>query len=501
MIYKYKKFKNVILFPLPMVSHIMQLETVARVLQSRGYNIYVVMNDGVQGYDKKLQKNGFNVMTFNVDKDIETRLTQLLVKMKYIAFGDTIGLLEIMIESPNLLQGYCRAMLADESLMKTLKRLKFEAALVDDFLVMPCLMVAAYSLSIPMVLLGCGISEADIGSPAPPSIHPDVHTSFTQNMNFLERFCNTLISYALHSEWSPTKGGMDLLEKYTDLGSWASLYSKADLVIILRDYHLEYPVPAMPNTLYLPGISYRPAVPIPEDLQQFSDKYHNGLIVFSFGSTVEIFPTYIVEKFFTAFLELKDIGVVWRLVGGHESLEIPENVKLVPSMPQNDLLGHNNTALFITHCGNNGQYESVYHGVPMLGFPLFGDQHHNAVRMEYHKLGKQMNIKQFTDRELVTNLRLLTMPDSVERQRAKMLAAILKSYPLPSVRAADAIDHVMSFGSGHLKSVTMEMPVYKLFMWDIFAFLLLTLLILACLFGTCLYCCYKRRLFRKFKKG
>jgi UDP:flavonoid glycosyltransferase YjiC (YdhE family) len=55
-------------------------------------------------------------------------------------------------------------------------------------------------------------------------------------------------------------------------------------------------------------------------------------------------------------------------------LQVPENVYLQPWLPQNDILGQSNTVLFITHCGNNGLYEALYHGVPVLGIPLFSEQ-------------------------------------------------------------------------------------------------------------------------------
>jgi UDP:flavonoid glycosyltransferase YjiC (YdhE family) len=46
-----------------------------------------------------------------------------------------------------------------------------------------------------------------------------------------------------------------------------------------------------------------------------------------------------------------------------------ENVLFLPWLPQNDLLGHPKTKLFITHCGKNGIFEALYHGIPMIGFP------------------------------------------------------------------------------------------------------------------------------------
>ena len=60
---------------------------------------------------------------------------------------------------------------------------------------------------------------------------------------------------------------------------------------------------------------------------------------------------------------------------------IPRNVKLFSWLPQNDILGHPKVKLFITHGGNNGQLESLFHAVPMLTIPFTGDQHYNAERI------------------------------------------------------------------------------------------------------------------------
>lgn len=58
------------------------------------------------------------------------------------------------------------------------------------------------------------------------------------------------------------------------------------------------------------------------------------------------------------------------------------NTMLVEWLPQNDLLGHPKTKVFVTHGGTNGLYEAIYHGLPVLGIPLIFDQQDNLLHMK-----------------------------------------------------------------------------------------------------------------------
>lgn len=50
--------------------------------------------------------------------------------------------------------------------------------------------------------------------------------------------------------------------------------------------------------------------------------------------------------------------------------DLPRNVKLIKWAPQQDLLGHKDIKLFITHCGGGSTEEAIYHGVPLIGIPV-----------------------------------------------------------------------------------------------------------------------------------
>ncbi|KAH0460107.1 hypothetical protein IEQ34_010770 [Dendrobium chrysotoxum] len=50
--------------------------------------------------------------------------------------------------------------------------------------------------------------------------------------------------------------------------------------------------------------------------------------------------------------------------------------------PQRQVLGHNATGGFVSHCGWNSVLESLVNGVPMVAWPLFAEQKMNAVFLE-----------------------------------------------------------------------------------------------------------------------
>ena len=85
---------------------------------------------------------------------------------------------------------------------------------------------------------------------------------------------------------------------------------------------------------------------------------------------------------------------------GHIPSSLSPNIKISEWLPQNDLLGHKDVRAFVSHVGHNSLYESAYHGVPLIAFPLFGDQAYNAKRVEYFGLGLSVDHKTFDDEHL-----------------------------------------------------------------------------------------------------
>ena len=58
------------------------------------------------------------------------------------------------------------------------------------------------------------------------------------------------------------------------------------------------------------------------------------------------------------------------------------------------ILGHPKTKAFITDGGTNGIYEAIYHGIPMVGLPLFAEQHDNIEKVKAKGAAVRLDWKQ-----------------------------------------------------------------------------------------------------------
>ena len=67
--------------------------------------------------------------------------------------------------------------------------------------------------------------------------------------------------------------------------------------------------------------------------------------------------------------------------------------------------GHPKTKAFITHGGTNGIYEAIYHGVPMVGIPMFADQPYNIAHMEAKGAAVKVSLNTMTSADLLSALR------------------------------------------------------------------------------------------------
>ena len=59
-------------------------------------------------------------------------------------------------------------------------------------------------------------------------------------------------------------------------------------------------------------------------------------------------------------------------------------------------LAHPNVRLFITHGGLLSTQEAIHRGVPLVGIPIFADQHYNLARIVSAGIGIKLDYENIT---------------------------------------------------------------------------------------------------------
>ncbi|XP_033990271.1 UDP-glucuronosyltransferase-like [Trematomus bernacchii] len=104
-------------------------------------------------------------------------------------------------------------------------------------------------------------------------------------------------------------------------------------------------------------------------------------------------------------------------------------------LPQNELLAHPKVRAFITHGGSNGVYEGICHAVPMLMFPLFGDQGENVHRMVARGVAVKLGIYDVTTESLLAGLNAI-IHDKSYKENIVRLSEIHLDRPVPPLDLA-----------------------------------------------------------------
>ena len=401
-----------------------------------------------------------------------------------LSFFDFRRILHTMAQAHN---SQCRELLEDENMMTKLKEKNFTLAIINGIPYARCLYIMPYKLGMKHLTLSPFHSPWESGVAALPSIEPfwPFH-HYQSTPSFIERLQSLCLQLALHmasklkphstliETYVPEKPATTLDAIYRDSEMWF-----VNIEIVCYDYHRS----SAPHYQFVAGITSTPAKPLPSELYMFVSSASHGVIVVSYGSLIKNIPSDMLLKIIAAFGKLKQ-RVVMRFEGAVPDNK-PDNVRLEKWLPQNDLLGHSNTVLFVTHGGNNGQLEALYHGVPMLCMPFCSDQDYNCGIIQRRGYGLTVDPFDFTSDQVYDALSEL-LTNSSYKQAIQHCSDITRSLPSAQEKLIFYVDHIHRFGGEHLKPKHINMPLWKLFMLDVLAALLVILYIIYRLCKCCL---------------
>ncbi|XP_064516299.1 UDP-glucuronosyltransferase 1-6-like isoform X10 [Pseudopipra pipra] len=474
-------------------SHWLSMRMVLEKLWEKGHEIVAVVPDAAL-----LLKSpqSFTIKTYSVP------YTQEFVDKYYQEMGEKsfeltlTALLSNVSQLTSLFSSACRHLLYDQELMRYLQDSKFDAIMMDP--VLPCGPILAEYLSLPTVYfmrgLPCTLDYKVAQCPSPVSYVPRTFSSTSDHMTFPERVKNLLIGlsepvlcYLFYTEYRNLAS--EFLQRDVTM---QELFSKASVMLMRYDFVFEYPRPIMPNMVYVGGINCVQKKPLSEEFEAIVNASgEHGIVVFSLGSMVSEIPMKKAMEIADA-LGTVPQTVLWRYTGPTPP-NLPQNVKLVKWLPQNDLLAHPKTRAFITHGGSHGIYEGICNAVPMVLMPLFGDQMDNAKRVESRGAGLTLNILEMTSQDISTALRAV-INDKTYKENIQRLSDLHLDRPIhPLDLAVHWVEFVMRHkGAPHLRPAAHDLNWVQYHSLDVLAFLLFVLLLSLFISFKCCLCCCRR---------
>ncbi|XP_047448480.1 UDP-glucuronosyltransferase 2B31-like isoform X2 [Mugil cephalus] len=374
----------------------------------------------------------------------------------------------------------------DKKLIKALHDAKYDLFLTDPAVGAGVLL--GHRLGLPLVfnvrwtIQGEGHQAI---APSPLSYVPIPGSELTDKMTFTQRIKNMMYYFfTCFQIWYVTDSTYTPFVKHY-FGSdvhYMELFQAADIWLMRNDFTFEFPRPTMPNVVYMSGFQCKPAKPLPKELEDFvQSSGEHGVIVMTLGTLVEKLPGDFAEDIAAAFAQLPQ-KVIWRHTGKRPST-LGNNTLILDWLPQNDLLGHPKTRVFVAHGGTNGIQEAIYHGVPLVGLPLMFDQPDNFFRMKARGVAKVLDIATVNKDNFLEALKEVLYEPSYNKNM-KTLSSLHRDQPMkPLDKAMFWIEFVMRHkGAPHLRTESYKMSRIQYYSIDVIAFLLAVILLIFTIF-------------------
>jgi len=403
-------------------------------------------------------------------------------------FNNESPVMNIQTLGPRL----CFDALAAPQVTEALKQ-EFDLVLVSAFFC-DCFLPLLHARQIPFGLVVPGpcigaFCEARSGLPYFPSLESNPVLGFENPQGFWQRAAHSLVSmafvgyyrYYLTSSWDAE--GLQRGLYPPDTPPLWDIYKNYSIVIT-NSFRLgnDPPRPSFPNFLEAGGLQCKEARPLPEDLEDWVEgSKEAGFIFFSLGSAVRAgdLSAETLAVLTRVFARLPQ-RVLWKF-NLADLPGLPPNVRLTKWAPQQDLLGHAKLRLFITHGGLLSTQEATFHGVPVLGLPVFGDQHSNMEKAQREGWGRLLTWKDLTEQTLEEALHAM-MEDHGARAVAARVGAVQRDHPRhPALDVAWWAGYlVRTGGAPHLKAAAGRMAWYEVYnvdVWLVMVSLLVAVLI------------------------
>uniref|UniRef100_A0A8D2DYS9 glucuronosyltransferase n=1 Tax=Sciurus vulgaris TaxID=55149 RepID=A0A8D2DYS9_SCIVU len=505
---------KVLVWPYEM-SHWLNLKIILEELLQRGHELTILISSRSYLFDYH-NPSAFNfevIFVSGTREDAEKKVNEFLDAavniMPTLSLWESAKLFQnFFLEATEQFEEVCRKAVYNESLMEKLRETKYDVMVIDP--VVPCGELVAELLGVPFVnsirhSVGDIIERYCGHLPVPPSYVPVSMGGLTDRMTFMERLKNMMFTLFFNfvlqqydfqfwdQFYSEALGKRLCFSWYTTIQRPLGSQRKASEIWLIRTYwDFEFPRPYLPNFEFVGGLHCKPAKPLPKEMEDFiQSSGEDGVVVFSLGFLVKNLTEEKANFIASALAQLPQ-KVLWRYKG-KKPATLGANTRIFDWLPQNDLLGHPKTKAFITHGGTNGIYEAIYHGIPMVGIPMFADQPDNIAHMKAKGAAVEVNFNTMTSADLLSALRTVIYQPSY-KENAMRLSRIHHDQPIkPLDRAVFWIEFVMRHkGAKHLRPASHDLTWFQYHSLDVIGFLLACVAtVIFTVTKCCLFSCQK----------
>nr|XP_048290965.1 UDP-glucuronosyltransferase 2B17-like isoform X2 [Myodes glareolus] len=475
---------KVLVWPLE-YSHWLNLKTILDELVQRGHEVTVLRSSASIFLDpQKSPGLKFESFSTSVSKDDLVKVFTKLVDVRTnevprdLCLSFSPSLQNVVNEVSDTYLRLCKDTVSNEQLMTKLQRSKFDVLFSDA--IARCGELIAELLQIPFLYSlrfspGYTMEKYSGRFLIPPSYVPIILSGLGGQMTFMERVKN-MMCMLYFDFWFQTFNEKKWSQFYSEtLGRPTTLtetIGKAEMWLIRSYWDLEFPRPSLPNVDFVGGLHCKPAKPLPKEMEDFvQTSGEHGVVVFSLGSMVRNVSEDKANAIAWALAQIPQ-KVLWKFEGITPETLGP-NTRVYKWLPQNDLLGHPKTKAFVTHGGANGIYEAIHFGIPMIGIPLFGEQHDNIAYIVAKGAAVSLDFRTMTRVDLLSALEAV-IDNPFYKKNAMWLSTIHHDQPMkPLDRAIFWIEFVMRHkGAKHLRPLAHNLTWYQYHSLDVIGFLL-----------------------------
>ncbi|XP_063876156.1 UDP-glycosyltransferase UGT5-like isoform X1 [Scylla paramamosain] len=326
--------------------------------------------------------------------------------------------------------------------------------------------------------------SAIFGNVLNPSYAPNVLTTYPFPMSLWHRFKNMIMHLYLPLYWNywavVPMIQKELSAHFPDLPPLLDIERNQSLSLINTHFSIDTPIPLLPSQVEVGAIHCRPAKPLPQDLDSWiegADSTSTGVIYLSLGSVTpgNSIPAQYRQAFLEAFRRLPQ-RVLWKYEGELEGAS--DNIRISKWLPQQDVLGHRNVKVFISHGGLLSLQESIFHATPLLVLPIFSDQPRNAMFVNNSGVGRVLMWQEVTADKIVDALNDIITNSKYKENVVSMSASLKDQLTTPQERAIFWTEYVIRHkGAPQLRCPGAQLSWVEFLLLDVVGFLLLFLMV------------------------